>query len=141
MTDTYVEEQLLERFKEIGTPFLKYTEDGEIQNVLFENESFERPADGNWFEFFFIPPEPFQKELFRGARNRYSGIVQINICVPNNVGTASSKARYNAIAEHFRRGDIVNGVKIAKTYRSPAFRDGDYYVTPVTIEWEADLDN
>lgn len=141
MTDAYVEQVMIERFKEIGEPFLKYDEDGNITNVAFPNESFVRPADGHWLEFWFIPPEPFQKELFREARNRYIGLVQINIIVPNNIGTSAINARYETIAKQFRRGDIFNGVRIAKTYRDPASIDGDYYLVPVTIEWEADLDN
>lgn len=141
MTDVYVENVLKERFKQIGEPFIKYDEQNKITNISFPNESFVRPSDGQWMEFWFVPPEPFQKELFREARNRYVGLVQINIVVPTDSGTEAVDARYEIIAKNFRRGDIYEGVRIAKTYRTPAAIDGDFYIMPVTIVWEADLDN
>lgn len=146
MTDTYAEKLLIEKFKtlkglnietstdEAGNEILVYPE------VAFPNESFERPDDGYWYELYFLPAEPVQIELGTEARSRWSGVMQINICVPKNDGIVPLNSRYDNIAALFRSGSIIDGVRIRRTYRTSALDDGDYYVMPVSVEWQADLD-
>lgn len=108
--------------------------------VAFPNEVFTKPDDGYWYELYFIPAEPLQIELGTEARSRWTGILQINICVPKDSGTKPINERYNNIEKLYRRGLILDGLRIMRTYRTSAYDDGDYYVMPVTVEWQADLD-
>lgn len=146
MTDTYAEQILIEKFKELKGLQIENSKDeagNEIQTypeIAFPNESFERPDDGYWYELYFLPTEPVQIELGSEARSRWSGVMQINICVPKNDGIVPLNSRYNNIATLFRSGSIIDGVRIRRTYRTSALDDGDYYVMPVSIEWQADLD-
>lgn len=114
-------------------------------DVLFPNISDNRPVDDDgmnspWYELFFIPYAPNQIELGTSGRSRWVGIMQVNICVPLNWGTDDLYARYDELAALFRSGLILQGVRIVKTYRSSAIEDDDYYMLPITIEWQSDLD-
>lgn len=170
MTDTYAEELLIKKFLELeGLIKIPYSEiedkdeeveedeelptppsENEINNeeekeyfypeVAFPNESFERPDDGYWYEIYMIPAIPNQIELGTEARSRWTGIMQINICVPKDSGTRALNARYDAIASLFRSGLYLEGVRVVRTYRTSALDDGDYTVLPVSVEWWADLD-
>ncbi len=116
-----------------------------FKNVAFPNTDFERPTDENgnittWYELFFITSEPQQIELGENGRTRWTGIMQINICVPKTFGRREVNDRYDEIANLFRSGIILENVRIIKTYRTSALDDDDYYCLPVTISWWADLD-
>ena len=145
MTDSYAENLLIEKFKEldglevvnVGT---EEEPDFEYPEVAFPNQVFTRPSDGYWYELFFIPAQPVQIELGTTARSRWIGILQVNVCVPKNSGTVPLNDRYDNIAKLFRSGLVFEGIRIVRTYRTSALDDGDYYVLPVTIEWQADLD-
>ena len=108
--------------------------------VAFPNEAFTRPEDGYWYELHMIPSVPEQIELGTTGRSRWTGIMQINICVPKDSGTRAINARFNAIAALFRSGLYIHGVRVVRTYRSSALDDGDSTVVPVSVEWWADLD-
>ncbi len=146
MTDTYAEQILIEKFKTLKGLQIETTKDENGNDILsypeiaFPNESFERPDNGYWYELYFLPTEPVQVELGSEARSRWSGVMQINICVPKNDGIVPLNSRYNNIASLFRSGSIIDGVRIRRTYRTSALDDGDYYVMPVSVEWQADLE-
>lgn len=146
MTDTYAEEILIEKFKTMDGLQTEISKDGNGDNILyypeiaFPNKAFERPDDGYWYELYFLPAEPVQIELGSTARSRWSGVMQINICVPKNDGIVPLNSRYNKVASLFRSGSIIDGVRIRRTYRTSALDDGDYYALPVSVEWQADLD-
>ena len=145
MTDASVETYIIEKFKEldgleknnIGT---EEAPNYEYPTVAFPNVAFTKPEDGYWYELHFIPAIPIQIELGTQARSRWMGILQVNVCVPKNSGTTPLNDRYENIAKLFRSGLIFNGIRIIRTYRTSALDDGDYYVMPVSIEWQADLD-
>ena len=155
-SDTYIEKKLKKFFCD-NLP--QYVEGDDAWGINWHpNIAFERPDDLYWLDFFFIPAEPFQQELGTGGRNRWRGILQINICVPLNeattdvsgetedediFGTSAMDKCYNDIARVFRRGVIFNGIRIHKTYRNTSamqFYD-DFCALPVTIEWQSDLSN
>lgn len=138
MTDTYAEEILVEKFKSLEGLTVK--EDGTYPEVAFPNENFTRPEDGYWYELYFVPGQPIQKELGTEGRNRWIGVMMINVCTPKNEGIKPANARFDSIAKLYKQGLNIDGVRITRTYRTSAFEDGDYYVLPVTVEYWADLD-
>ena len=144
MTDTYVENVLIEKFKELdGLEKVNIGTDDEpvwdYPEVVFPNEEKELTSD-YWYELYFIPSTPTQIELGTTARSRWIGILQINVCVPLNDGITPLNERFDNIASLFRSGLYVDGVRILKTYRSSARKDESCYTMPVTVAWQVDLD-
>lgn len=160
MTDSYIWQKFRERLLgESGNERIKAYRDGETliaelsaDNVIEPNEARSRgslagPEDNEngekvWFEIFPLRAQPFQQELGAGGRNRWISGAQININCPKGIGTYDIDSVYDAIAARFRRGDIFDGVRVAQTaYRSSARIADDYYSVPVTVMFQADLDN
>ena len=155
-TDTYVEKKMKEHFKE-ALP--QYVEGDDAWKINWHpNVAFERPDDLYWLDFFFLPGIPYQQELGNGGRNRWTGVLQINICVPkddtslddgvdsdgdDDFGSSAMDTCYNDIAEAFRRGTVFDGIRIHKCYRNTSAMQtyDDFCCLPVTIEWQADLSN
>lgn len=135
----------------------KINEDGWKIN-WHPNLSFIRPDDLYWMDFHFLTNDPMQIELGTGGRNRWSGFLQINICVPKNemsldksgdesesdiFGSSAMDKCYLDISRVFRRGTIFDGIKIFKTrrYTSAMQVEEDFCWCPVRIMWTADLSN
>lgn len=142
MTETYVEDILLQKFLSLGKPFIKTEEvNGEeiIKNVALPNENFTRPADGNWFEIDFITNPPTTKELGVDARTRWRGVMQIAICVPKNTGRDALNARYNKIHDLYMKENQFNGIRVIRVFKTSALDAGDYYIVLASVEWQSDL--
>lgn len=155
-SDTYIDKKIKEFFKK-NLP--QYIDGEDAWGINWNpNISFKRPEDLYWLDFFFLPNQPTQQELGTDGRNRWRGIMQINICVPLNeatteeseetegddtFGTSAMDTCYNDIARVFRRGVIFDGIRIYKTYRNPSAMQvyEDFCCMPVSIEWQADLSN
>jgi hypothetical protein len=144
MTDTQVENFLIATFEGIGSPLLTSTtvdSKTTYTNICYENRAFNRPTDNYWFGLHFIPTLPYQQELGKYGKNRWHGIFQVDICVPKDSGTDAMNDRYNTIVNAFPRGYITDGIRILKVGRSSARSTDDFCFTPVSISWQADLDN
>lgn len=161
MTDTYIWQKARQRFLDIDALYediegnetniiqKEYNSSGEITaytNVVDPNESEKRDklASKNniWFEIFPLRGQPSQQELGKSGRNRWNMGLQININSPRNFGTYVIDAVYDEIAKQFKRGDIFDGIRVQQTaYRSSARVQDDYYSEPVTVMFQADLEN
>lgn len=146
MTEVAVENILIERFKTLdnlttdketdlnGNEVITYPE------VSFPNEPFERPDDGYWYELRPTPAKSVDAYLGSEEQVRWIGVLQINICVPKNSGLKPLNSRYEAIAKLYKRGLVINGIRIISSDRTSAIDDGDYYVMPIQIVWESNLE-
>lgn len=144
MTDAVVQDFFIETFEGLGKPLLtSIQKDGktEYTNISYPNRPFSKPENNYWFELFFLSTMPFQQELGQTGRNRWQGIFQVNICVPKDVGTKALNARFEKIAETFKRGYIADGIRILSVGRTAPHSFDDYYSQPINISYEADLDN
>lgn len=156
MTDTHIWKYVKKRFYSmtkvddegqiIDFPYFVKNASDEITNVIEPLSTAERPTDDLWFEIFPLHSQPHQQELGTTGRNRWNFGLQININTPRNSslysGTDASDDAYDFIASNFKRGDIFNGIRVMQTaYRSSARLLEDYYSVPVTIMFQADLDN
>ena len=142
MTDSYVYDKTLARFKDVITKFNE--EHGYNCVIIDPNETKTRPSNELWFELFELHAPPSQQELGKTGRNRWTCGLQININGSRNyfTGTEAYDEAYDFIADHFKRGDIYDGIRVLQTaYRSSARVQDDYYSEPVTIMVQADLDN
>ena len=164
MTDTFIEKQVIKRFLAINEKskhkpifrledMVTFDRNGEVildennepivhkKNIQLQNQMLERDGLEIWFETFYLPAGSLQKELGTTGRNRWTGIFQINICIPKDSGTYDVLDVYDRIARHFRRGDIFNGIRVTKTERTSARMFDDFYSMPVSIYLTADLEN
>lgn len=164
MTDTYIEKEVIKQFLNINNSHSKkpvfriddmvtFDKEGEVildknneplvfkKNIQLQNQMLERDGLEIWFETYYIPVFSTQKELGTYGRNRWTGIFQIDICVPKDSGTYDVLDIYDRIARHFRHGYIFNGIRVSKTERSSARMFDDFYSMPVSIYLTADLEN
>ena len=146
MTDSVIKQSLIDRFLTLnttsGTDFIMFDTSGNTTNVALSNKSFTPPDNGSWFELYFLPAEPVPASLGENAQNRWTGIFQIDICVPLNAGDGEVNDKYSYITELFKRGTTFDDVEIQNCY-SP--KDGEAedicYRKIVRITWTADIDN
>lgn len=150
MTQTSCEKTLTDLFKTIDLVF--WAEDVGQELISEPFEDFTKPSCGYWYEIKHIPRDPTTPEIFKGAMNRWSGIMQINICVYKDIRTRRSthsdqgvdfyvENAYAAIAEVMKRGVILDRVHITKVGKSSAIDNGDYYSVPISVNWYAILEN
>ena len=150
MTQTECEHKLVELFKTIDLAFWK--EDVGQNLISEEMTEFTHPQCGYWYEIKQLPAQPTTPEIFKGSMNKWSGIMQINICVYKNIKTRRSthtnygvdfymENAYAAIAEVMKRGVILDRVHITKIGKSSAIDNGDYYSVPISVNWYAHLTN
>lgn len=144
MTDVDVEIYLIEKFKEIGEPLVTKPvkdESGKLvyPNLNLENQSFKRPANLYWFNLWFIPSLPLDSVSLCANGKFWTGIFQIDICVPKNIGTKALYNRFNVIQKHFKTGFIAPGIRIVSVGRNPIQNADDYTALPVSVVWQGYL--
>lgn len=150
MTQTDCEHTLEELFRTIDLTF--WVEDVGQNLISYELEDFTKPQCGYWYEIKHLPVQPFTPEIFQGAMNKWSGIMQVNICVYKDIKTRRTthtdkgvdfymENAYASIAEVMKRGVILERVHITKVGKSSAIDNGDYYSVPVSINWYSYLTN
>lgn len=143
MTDAYIEDALVTAFKTLSLIKTKTVNGKSETNVAEMNKTFTQATWTNegWYEIDFLPGEPTQAEFGDSGRNRWVGIMQITVCVPLNTGKVMANARYNAIADLFKRGTVFSEVEITGCYREIEDPETDHYRLPVRIAYRADLAN
>jgi hypothetical protein len=125
------------RFKDYGFP------------VVYQTQTLDRT--GTYIEIEFIRKGSEKKELGRDGFNKWSGIMQLNICVvtSDSVNSTESMATndniniiYNKIYDTFKGGTYINGVRIVKTYKNTGRKiNDDTFVVPVSVVWNAFMEN
>lgn len=148
-TDSIVEDTLVAAFKTLSLIKSKTVGAKTVFNYSESNKVFDKSnwSTEGWYELDIIPGEPYQAELGTSGRNRWVGIFQVTVCVPLNIGKTMANARYDAIAEFFKRGTIFTGIEITNCHRCPNLSsemegaETDHYRLPVRIAYRADLAN
>lgn len=173
MTNNDVHNILREKFSEIDLSFF-YADDPNVIYAYDEVSQYDQSENpyGYWYEMKFLGDFVTPEALGTSAKNRWKGIMQVNICVEKNIKTKvqqrdfsseSTKKRnydtkvqtevankgvsfifdnaYAGITDVMKRGLYINGVRIIKVYNSSVIDNDDYYTMPVSIEWQAHLDN
>lgn len=144
MTDTELKEYMIERFKEKMADFLTTETKNDTTvytNLFLENETRERPDDGYWYQISFLGVTPEPEALGMYSRNRWENIMQIDVCVPLNIGVSALNASYDAIFKAFPNRYIEKGIRIKSVSRSSARQSEDYCSISISILWEVDLEN
>lgn len=114
--------------------------------IAWPNEVFNPPASTPYIRAFFLPTPTQDVALGTGSLGlkRMSGIFQVSLYYPLNTGEGDSRRKADAVIALFPRGKTLThgGVDVvvdATPYASPAFVSDAWYVTPVTIEYRADV--
>ena len=143
MTEFDIQDILFDKFKELNTssgkPYLKQNGEGKYTNVHFPNKTFSVPVDKRWFDLTFRSGEPSDASLGKSSRNRFYGVLYIDIYSPVDKGEKEVKAKSEAIAKLFNDAEL-DYVDIMNVYISKKGNDADSYRLQVAINWEADID-
>jgi hypothetical protein len=117
--------------------------------VVYQTQTTNRTSQ--YIEVRFIAKGSIKKELGVDGLNKWSGIMQLNICVvsSDSVDSTSSLATmenvnviYNKIYDTFKGGTYLNGVRIVKTYKNTGGKiNDDTFAMPVSVEWRAFMEN
>lgn len=146
MNDVDIRKSLFDRFKTINTVtgknLIKYDSDGNIINVAFPNVTFSKPSTGQWFELNLLVNAPNAITTGEEHINEWTGILQIDLCVPLNVGYDQIDNQYNCILQLYPEGLFVDDyIHIEKCYSPSESAEEDCYRKIVRIQWTADVDN
>lgn len=144
MTDVDVEIFFIDKFKELGEPLItppKKDSNGQefYPNLNLENQAFKRPENLYWFNLWFVPSLPMDSVSLNANGKMWTGVFQMDICVPKNTGTKAAYNRFRAIQKHFKTGFIAPGIRVVSLGRGPLMDAEDYVQLPVSLVWQAFL--
>lgn len=156
MTEFDIQESLFDKFCSLndfagengftGTPFIDIdetkvdvSERQKYVNVHFPNVPFSYPEEQRWFDVTFRSNEPTDASLGKWSQNRFTGVLYIDVIVPQDVSENEAKTKYRWIAKLFNSAEL-DYIDIMKVYVSTKGNEADHYRLQVAIEWEADID-
>lgn len=103
-----------------------------------QNEHFD-PPETPWFRETLLPGVPETVEIMRDGRARKRGVYQVDSFVPAGMGTGVADQLSAQIEGAFPRGatfiEDVLSVHVRRSYTLPSRSAGDWYMTPVVIDW------
>jgi hypothetical protein len=115
---------------------------GGVFPTAFENVPF-KPDVAPWQRVNLLPAKTLNP-TFGSAHKRETGVLQVTLYYPQNVGAASALARAETLRAGFPRGlSLVQGnvsVLIDEApYIGPAANDGVWYQVPVSFPYIAEV--
>lgn len=115
-------------------------------SIAWENQGY-KPAVGSAFvKVDLLPARTENPEFGAGANDVrvLRGIYQLRLNHPVNAGPSAAAALADALVAHFARGSSYTyggtTVRLLKTPSvAPAYPDGAWYVTPISVEYRAEI--
>lgn len=110
-------------------------------DTAYENTTYTPVTGTPYMKANTLPASPDNSEM--GSKNYWErGIFQITLFYPNNVGAGTARAKAVALREWFKRGSTftASGVDvnvISDPAIAPGFNDGDRYVLPISVTFQA----
>lgn len=123
------------------TPALDPTD--EDRGIAYENKKFTPKNGVPYQEARMIPATP--DNASQGTKHYIEvGIFQVLLKYPNGGGSATAQARAEAIRTWFKRGTTVthgsiNTIVTRTPAKAQAIVEGDRYVIPISIQYQADI--
>lgn len=117
---------------------LKTWADAQGLSVAWENVAFNPPA-GAYVRAFLLPSPAVSQSLDK-AHRRYAGLLQVNLTMPINGGSAENLAASLSAAFAPQTHIVEAGVTIYITdpaSPAPAIQEDNRYTVPVTIPYTA----
>ena len=105
------------------------------------------PTDAIWYRIMWIPgPNPNMDGIGMGAKVRHTGMMQINVCDPRDIGDVPASTEAQRIQDCFKAGTNLfyngQGVTITGCGRTGGMFDTTgAYVVAVRVYWVADVAN
>jgi hypothetical protein len=102
--------------------------------IKYENQRFTQPTEGAWVALTILTGDGIQASINTSPLNRYPGVIQIDIRVPEDTGTATARTHADTIEAIFRNQQFSAAASgIIKT-RTPSITtrgviDGWYTLT------------
>lgn len=110
--------------------------------IKWENQKFEQPKSGSWVALTIRNGEARQASVNSRPLNRYPGIIQIDVYVPEESGTDTARSLADSAASIFRNVQFSYGSSGTITTRVPylvtlGVTDGWHRVV-VTVNYQRD---
>lgn len=111
--------------------------------IKWENATFKEPNNGSWVALTILSGDAQQIDLGSpNALHRYVGIIQIDVFVPPDTGTAGARALADDIEPIFRNVQFSAGTSGTITTRAPSYRpiglDGGWFHGVVSMAYYRD---
>lgn len=111
--------------------------------TAYENVAFTPTVNVPYQRADTLPAAP-DNSTQGSSHYRELGIFQVSLYYPIGTASGNAKARAELIRAHFKRGTtlVKSGVRTIITHTPkvhPALVDGDRYVVPVSIRYQADI--
>lgn len=113
--------------------------------IAYPNVTFTPPAAG-YLRATPVPNIANQVTLGSSGKNRFEGLFQVDVFLPQNAGISTVLEKAGAVAAHFKRGTTLtrDGINVRIT-RPPEVRphlqSPPYVQVPVMIRYQADAAN
>lgn len=111
-------------------------------NTAFENVAFDPTGRAKWYAFHYLPGEPIVATLGAGGQDKFTGIVQIDINIPNGKGKGDSGDDIKLLRDYFTAGKrlLANTVSVCVVSAGRSGKGsqvGQNYRFSFTIYWES----
>ena len=111
-------------------------------NTAIANAPF-TPSGDVWYRISFLSGEPLTIGIGTEARERFVGIVQVDVYTKTGIGDVTPITKAAEVANLISRGTVLtsNGqdVLITKVWIDNADVEDGWYVTPVNFRWQAEI--
>lgn len=118
---------------------------GDVSIVFYENTEIKTSASATFLSSYLLMAEPTAAGCGTDAPNKQTGLYQVNVNTPFNVGSGPALVIADAVAEEFKRGTKLDAgdfeITIKKVFVSKSIKDNTHYTIPVTIQFYAYTSN
>ena len=109
--------------------------------VLVPNMDEDGLQDGFHVELYWMPSDASPATLGSRGTDHHEGLIQVNIKTTFGTGVAEAKEKVAVLEGNFKAGHKIwynnTMVTIRKTCEEMSYRDGQWWVTPVSIYWHS----
>ena len=109
-----------------------------VPPIAWENINYSPNSNTLFLRPTLIPAPTSQASLGDSGLDINNGIFQVDVFIPDNVGRSTWP---DAIADRFKRGTVLTqnsiDVRIVSASLLTAVKDGNFYIVPVAIRWQA----
>lgn len=111
--------------------------------TAWENAPF-TPTVGTPYQRANLLPATPDNQIQGAAAYLARGIFQVTLCYPTGVGSADAETRAEAVRAQFKRGTTmteagINVIVMATPRTAPALIDGDRYLIPISVTYQAQI--
>lgn len=108
--------------------------------VVYENVTYDPVVGQHWARVVIRPVSRQADTLGVDGKYLQSGIMTVDVFVPENIGPNAADVVADAILNAFNPKEIIlvvgsTTVRLKTPYRNDGRSEGEWYFVPVTVEW------